>query len=87
MAHSNFRLVALAEDSFGDKVIELREVAYDNNDVPICHGDVFVGSDTVEGVRQVMALHQKALSRPVLTEEDFVGNYADTGVTIIERSE
>ena len=75
MAHVNFRLVSMPEDCFGDVYIELREVAYDNNDVPICHGDVFVGSDTVEGVRQVMEMHQKALSRPVLTEEDFVGFY------------
>ena len=85
MAHCNFRLVSMPEDCFGDTYIELREVAYDNNDVPICHGEVYVGSDTIEGVKRVMELHQKALSRPVLTEEDFVGNEADTGVTVIER--
>ena len=75
MAHVNFRLVSMPEDCFGDVYIELREVAYDNNDVPFHHGAVYVGSDTVEGVRQVMEMHQKALSRPVLTEEDFVGFY------------
>jgi hypothetical protein len=65
----------MPEDCFGDKYIELREVAYDNNDVPFHHDGVYVGSDTVEGVRKVMALHKMALSRPVLTEEDFVGFY------------
>lgn len=87
MAHGDFRLVRLPEDCCGDIVFEVREVVYDNNGVPICHGAVYVGCDTIEGVRRVMGWHQEAFSKPVLTEEDFVGNYADTGVTIIERSE
>ena len=87
MAHGDFRLVRLPEDCFGDIILEVRQVVYDNNNVPICHGAVYVGSDTIDGVRQVMGWHQEALSKPVLTEEDFVGNEADTGVTIIERSE
>jgi hypothetical protein len=75
MAYRDFRLVSMPEDCFGDTYIELREVGYDNNDAPFTHGAVYVGSDTVEGVRLVMAMHEKALSKPVLTEEDFVGFY------------
>lgn len=86
MPHCNFRLVAMPEINDGNPWIELREVCYDNEGVPICHCPPRTGGATIEQMLDLIRWHSLALAKPILNEASFVGNYADTGVIVIEES-
>jgi hypothetical protein len=68
--HWNHRVVEF-EDGYGDKWFSIQEVFYDENDKPTGYCDPFVGSETLEGLKEVVARMQEAVAQPVLKAEDF----------------
>ena len=71
--HWNHRVVEF-EDEYGDKWFSIQEVYYDENDKPTGCCDPFVGSETLEGLKEVVARMQEAVipfAQPVLKAKDF----------------
>ena len=71
--HWNHRVVDMSTENDGDPLVELREVFYDRNGIPVGHGGPSVMSETMEGLREVVDRMKKAIDQPVLTPEDFKG--------------
>jgi len=69
----NHRVVDMSTENDGDPLVELREVFYDRNGIPVGHGGPSVMSETMEGLREVVDRMKEALDQPVLTPEDFRG--------------
>jgi len=70
MMHWNHRVIEFV-DEYGDKWFSIQEVHYDDNDKPTGHCDPFVGSETMDGLEEVVFRFGNALTRPVLKAEDF----------------
>jgi hypothetical protein len=68
--HWNHRVVEF-EDGYGDKWFSIQEVFYDENDKPTGYCDPFVGSETLEGLKEVVARFGEALTQPTLKAKDF----------------
>lgn len=75
MSTWNFRLIDLSDENGGDPWLELVEVHYDSKRIPAGYSTPCMGSETVEGMRQVMDWHRFALNKPVLKKADFVGKF------------
>jgi hypothetical protein len=75
MSHWNFRLVDLSDENGDEPYIELREVFYDDEGVPIGHGSPAIGSESVESMREVMRWHTLALDKPVMQKSEFIGSF------------
>jgi hypothetical protein len=63
----NYRVVK-ADDWEG---YEVREVYYDENDVPYAHGSAALLCEDMEGLRQVFEWMKAALEKPILEAKDF----------------
>jgi hypothetical protein len=70
MMHWNHRVVEF-EDEYEDKWFSIQEVYYDENDKPTGYCDAFVGSETMEGLKEVVARFSEALAQPILKAKDF----------------
>ena len=70
----NHRVVVMTEENDGDPLFEVREVFYNDDGVPIGHGEPSVMSDTMEGLSWVIDQMKKALDQPVLKPQDFIEN-------------
>jgi hypothetical protein len=79
MSTWGFRLIDLSDENGGDSWIELCEVHYDDEGVPVAYSNPCVGSETVEGMKQLLDWHRLALGKPVMQKSAFVGsfNYVD----------
>jgi len=71
--HWNHRVVDMTSENEGDPLVELREVFYDRDGIPVGHGELSIMSETMEGLREVIDRMKEALDQPVLTPEDFKG--------------
>jgi len=77
MSYWNFRLIDLSDENGGEPYIELREVFYDDEGVPIGHGSPAIGAESVESMREVMRWHALALDKPVMQKSEFIGSFDD----------
>jgi len=69
----NHRVVDMSAENDGEPLFAIREVHYEDNGMPTGHGEPFVMSETMEGLREVVDRMKEALDQPVLTPEDFRG--------------
>jgi hypothetical protein len=71
--HWNHRVIEFV-DEYGDKWFSIQEVHYDENDKPTGYCDAFIGSETLEGLKEAVARMQEAIAHPILKAEDFKGD-------------
>ena len=72
--HWNHRLINCPSENGGEDYFTFKEVYYDDQDRPDAYSDPFMGGDSIVEVHGLLARLQKALSRPVLHENDFKGD-------------
>jgi hypothetical protein len=58
----------------GDDYFTFKEVYYDDQDRPDAYSDPFMGGDTIDEVQELLVRLSKALTQPVLHENDFQGD-------------
>ena len=75
MSTWNFRLIDLSGENGGDPWLELVEVHYNDEGVPVGYSSPCIGSETADSMRQVMDWHRLALNKPVMQKADFVGKF------------
>ena len=71
MMHWNHRVVDMTEANGGEPLFALREVFYDDDDVPTSHGEPSVMSEDMEGLEWFIGEMQCALKQPILKPDDF----------------
>jgi len=67
--HWNHRVVEF-DNEYGDKWFCIKEVYYDENDKPTGYCDPFVGSETMDGLKEEIARFSEALTHPIIKEAD-----------------
>ena len=67
----NHRVVDMTEANGGEPLFAIREVFYNDDGVPIGHGEPSVMSETMEGLAKLLDRMQEALAQPVLKPKDF----------------
>jgi hypothetical protein len=72
--HWNHRVVEFV-DEYGDKWLSIQEVYYDEDSKPTGYCDPYVGSDTLEGLKEAVARFSEALTHPVIKAEDLEVKY------------
>jgi hypothetical protein len=75
MSTWNFRLLDLTDANLGDPYFELVEVHYNDKGEPVGYTDPCTGSETIEGMKQLVAWYALALDKPVMQRADFVGSF------------
>jgi hypothetical protein len=75
MSTWNFRLLDLSDENGGDRWLELVEVHYNEKRVPVGYSSPCIGSETIEGMLDLLRLHSLALAKPILKKADFVGKF------------
>ena len=82
--HWNHRVIKIDIEFESDGEIvkesyfQFAEVYYDDKtNEPFTHCEPHMMGDTIEELQQTVARLQEATTQPVLTEEDFQGNFAD----------
>ena len=75
MSHWNFRLVDLSDENNNSPWLELQEVYYDDQGDPVGYCDPCMGSETVEGMRELLSWYALALRRPILKKADLIGEF------------
>lgn len=71
----NYRIVNTKSENSGEDWYCLQEVFYNDKGVPCGYSAPCMGSETVEGVREVWKMMQMALLKAPMQEEDFTGDY------------
>jgi hypothetical protein len=72
MSKWDFRLLDVTDDNGGDPYLELCEVYYNDKDAPIGYSTPCTGSETIEGMLDLLRLHSLALAKPILKKSDFL---------------
>ena len=72
----NLRLVLLTTAT-EEPYMELREVFYDNEGVPVGHTRATVGGETLDEVQQYLDRAHSGIMRPILRNSDFVGKFKE----------
>lgn len=67
----NLRLVEL------DEGVELREVFYDDKNLPVGHSRATVYGENLNEVEQYLYWCNAAVTQPILKKQDFIGKYID----------
>ena len=67
----NHRIVDMTEENGGDPLFEIREVYYNDKQMPTGHCETTVMSETIEGLAQTLDRMKEALKHHVLKPEDF----------------
>ena len=67
----NHRIVDMTEANGGEPLLALREVFYDDDEVPTSHGEPSVMSENMEGLKWCINEMQSALKQPILKPDDF----------------
>lgn len=70
----NHRLMNCPSDNGGKDLIVFKEVFYDDQDRPDAYSNPFMGGDDIAEVRELLERLQKALTLPVLHEDEFKGD-------------
>ena len=70
-AYWNRRVVDMTAENGGEPLFAIREVFYNDDGVPIGHGEPSVMSETMEGLAKLLDRMQEALAQPVLKPKDF----------------
>jgi hypothetical protein len=70
MSTWNFRLLDLTDANLGDPYLELVEVHYNDKGVPVGYTDPCTGSETIEGMKQLVAWYALALDKPVMQQSE-----------------
>lgn len=65
----NHRVVDLSAENGGDPLFGFREVYYEDGGKPESYCDAFMESESVDGLRELIARLQKALDKPVVKFE------------------
>lgn len=68
----NLRLVMMV-GAHEEPYMELREVFYDDQGVPVGHSRATVGGENLDEVQQYLERAQGGIMKPILRQEDFVG--------------
>ena len=69
--HWNHRVVKFVDAEYGDEWLSIQEVYYNMDGKPRGCGDPSTMSESLDGLKEVVARMQEALTQPVLTDEDF----------------
>jgi hypothetical protein len=72
MSKWDFRLLDVTDDNGGDPYLELCEVYYNDKDAPIGYSTPCTGSETIEGMLDLLRMHSLALAKPILKKSDFL---------------
>ena len=72
----NLRLVLLTTPT-EEVYMELREVFYDDEGVPVGHSRATVGGETLDEVQQYLDRAHSGIMRPILRNNDFVGKFKE----------
>jgi hypothetical protein len=67
----NLRFVVFEDELTLEPYMELREVFYDENGLPMGHARATVGGDNMEEITQYLDRALEATTNPVLRDEDF----------------
>lgn len=70
-----FRFVNMPSTNGGEDWIELREVYYNDDGSLMGHSNPCVGSETVDGVSQLVRWWASAGELPILHEKDFPADF------------
>jgi hypothetical protein len=70
----NHRVVNCPSENGGDDYFAFKEVYYDDQDRPDAYSDPFMAGDDMDGLHELIARLNKAMTRPVLHENDFKGD-------------
>ena len=68
------RVVDMTEENDGEPLFALREVFYNQDGVPIGHGEPSVMSETMDGLAKLLDHMREALAQPALKPQDFIEN-------------
>lgn len=68
----NLRLVMMV-GAHEEPYMELREVFYDDQGVPVGHSRATVGGETLDEVQEYLERVRGGIMKPILRQEDFVG--------------
>jgi hypothetical protein len=71
MSNWNFRLLDVSDENLGEPYIMLIEAHYNDKGVPVGYSDPCTGSETIEGMKQLVAWYALALDKPILKKSDF----------------
>lgn len=69
----NHRVVNCPSENGGEDLYTFKEVYYDDQDRPNSYSDVFTCGDDLDGLRELVDRLGKALTLPVLHEDNFGG--------------
>ena len=70
--HWNHRVVNCPSENGGDDFFTFKEVYYDDEDRPDAYCSPYMGSEEMQGLRELIARLSAALEKPTLHERDFV---------------
>lgn len=73
MSTWNFRLLDVTDENGGEPYLTLVEVHYNDEGVPVGYCEPCVGSETIEGITELLQWHSLALTKPILNKSAFVG--------------
>ena len=68
------RVVDMTEENDGEPLFALREVFYNQDGMPIGHGEPSVMSETMDGLAKLLDRMREALAQPALKPQDFIEN-------------
>ena len=68
------RVVVMTAENDGEPLFALREVFYNQDGVPIGHGEPSVMSETMDGLAKLLDRMREALAQPALKPQDFIEN-------------
>jgi hypothetical protein len=68
------RVVVMTAENDGEPLFALREVFYNQDGMPIGHGEPSVMSETMDGLAKLLDHMREALAQPALKPQDFIEN-------------
>jgi hypothetical protein len=64
----------MTAENDGEPLFALREVFYNQDGMPIGHGEPSVMSETMDGLAKLLDHMREALAQPALKPQDFIEN-------------
>jgi hypothetical protein len=76
--HWNYRVVFMEDDRWGDQWMELREVFYNGDGLPVGHsGTAVIGDNLDEVIKCLEKMLNEVRTQAVLRRTDFIGEFVD----------
>ncbi len=72
MSTWNFRVIDVTDENNGEPYLELVEVYYTDAGEPVGYCKPCTGSETIEGMLDLLRMHSLALAKPILKKSDFL---------------